>query len=129
MHSVRQVHDPREQKALLREGALLRTLRHPGLLRVFAAVGGTGARELGFHGSQLGLLSEPPEMPLAAALADNVRPDAERQLLGGAYCRLLKALDVDARGLALGVRGGVLPQEACSQRMGRCHTRATGPKR
>ena len=43
LHNVREPAHPYEQRALLKEAAVLRTLKHPGLLRVFAAAGGSAA--------------------------------------------------------------------------------------
>ena len=70
LHSLRRTASQTELDALLKEASQLRALRHPGLLRIFAAVAG------GAGGDELGLISELCEAPLSRILADNVRSAA-----------------------------------------------------
>ena len=66
LHARQRASSRHDLEALVREGSLLRTLRHANLLKISAAV-------LDNSTGRFGLLSELCEAPLTRVLADNVR--------------------------------------------------------
>ena len=74
LHTVRPRTTPHELEQLLAEASLLRSLKHPGLLPIFAVV--TESSKLMESSGRLAVLSELCEAPLSHVLTENVRRNA-----------------------------------------------------